>query len=114
MKHTMDLAPAPFAMMESGQKTIELRLNDEKRQKIKIGDEIEFVNTKSGATLRREVAALYHFKNFEELYRSLPLILCGYTEETLPNASPRDMDIYYSPERQKRYGVVGIELKDIP
>lgn len=32
-------------MIKSGEKTIELRLFDEKRQCIKVGDEIEFVNT---------------------------------------------------------------------
>ena len=30
MTHTMNLDPAPFTMIESGKKTIELRLYDEK------------------------------------------------------------------------------------
>lgn len=42
MNHKMNLFPEPFEMISSGQKTIELRLNDEKRQKIQIGDIIEF------------------------------------------------------------------------
>ena len=40
MEHTMQLNPVPFAMIKSGQKTIELCLYDEKRQKIAIGDTI--------------------------------------------------------------------------
>lgn len=45
MKHTMKLRPNPFRMILCGEKTYELRLYDEKRQCIKIGDEIVFVNT---------------------------------------------------------------------
>ncbi len=43
MVHEMLLAPKPFEMMKSGQKTIELRLYDEKRKHIQIGDRIRFI-----------------------------------------------------------------------
>ena len=43
--HNMKLNPYPFEMIKSGQKTIELRLLDEKRQLIKVGDTIVFTNT---------------------------------------------------------------------
>ena len=42
--HEMKLYPAPFDSIKSGRKTVEMRLNDEKRQLIKIGDRIRFVN----------------------------------------------------------------------
>ena len=42
MKHEMKLQPNPFFQIKNGQKTIEVRLNDEKRQQLKVGDEIEF------------------------------------------------------------------------
>lgn len=32
MKHYMNLCPEPFDMIRSGDKTIELRLNDEKKE----------------------------------------------------------------------------------
>jgi len=38
MKHEMKLYPEPFQMIADGRKTIELRLYDEKRKKIKAGD----------------------------------------------------------------------------
>ena len=38
MEHTMNLNAHPFEMMRSGKKTIELRLYDEKRRKISVGD----------------------------------------------------------------------------
>ncbi|MGN1112699.1 MAG: ASCH domain-containing protein [Acutalibacteraceae bacterium] len=112
MKHRMKLNPSPFTMIKSGEKTIELRLNDEKRQKIKIGDEIEFENTDdSTQVLNAKVLNLYKFCSFEELYKSLPLLKCGYTSDDVCTAKPSDMERYYSAEQQKKYGVVGIELE---
>ena len=108
--HYMKLHPEPFAMIKSGKKTIELRLYDEKRQKIKVGDTIEFTDAVSGETLRATVTALHRFDNFAELYRSLPLLSCGYTEETVAEAKPSDMETYYTVVEQEKYGVVGIGL----
>ena len=51
----MKLNPAPFEMIKSGQKTIELRLYDEKRQLVNIGDEIVFTNMVTGETLQTKV-----------------------------------------------------------
>ena len=48
--HSMKLKPLPFAAIQSGKKVLELRLNDEKRQKIKIGDTIVFTQTETGET----------------------------------------------------------------
>ena len=45
MIHKMNLNPEPFERILSGRKTIELRLNDEKRRLIKVGDKIEFIQT---------------------------------------------------------------------
>ena len=108
--HKMKLNPEPFEKIKGGQKTIELRLYDEKRQKIKSGDSIVFTNVCSGEKLRATVKNLHCFESFEELYRSLPLLKCGYTPEDIDGASPSDMGQYYSLEEQKKYGVVGIEL----
>ena len=38
MIHKMNLAAEPFEQIASGRKTIEMRLLDEKRQKLMIGD----------------------------------------------------------------------------
>lgn len=108
--HKMKLAPGPFAMIKSGDKTIELRLFDEKRQKIKVGDSIVFTETVTGEKLSTKVEKLHRFASFAELYKSLPLLKCGYTEETIPYAKPSDMVEYYSAEKQNKYGVVGIEI----
>lgn len=111
MKHTMNLNPKPFEMISEGRKTIELRLNDEKRRLIQEGDEIEFISVSdSGKRLNCKVIRLHRFPSFEELYKSLPLKECGYTEENISRADPVDMEKYYSRERQAEYGVLGIEI----
>lgn len=110
MEHKMNLNPEPFEMIRSGQKTIELRLNDEKRQKIKVGDSIEFTQTETGEKLFAEVIAMHRFDSFAKLYQELPLMKCGYTEADIATAKPEDMNLYYTPEQQSKYGVLGVEI----
>lgn len=111
MTHYMKLQPVPFEKISSGQKTIELRLFDEKRQRIRPGDTIIFSNiADSAATVSVTVLNLLCFRNFKELFASLPLDKCGYAEAEVHSASVSDMNIYYSEEEQQRYGVVGIEI----
>ncbi|MBR3681597.1 MAG: DUF3850 domain-containing protein [Clostridia bacterium] len=109
--HFMKLQPCPFEEIKSGEKTIELRLFDEKRQKIKVGDVIVFTSLATGEEIRAEVVCLHIFESFEELYRTLPLLKCGYTAQDIDTASPADMELYYSKGEQEKYGVVGIELR---
>ena len=114
MKYEMKLHNNPFNLINSGSKTIELRLNDKKRQLINIGDKIVFTNT---ADSKQEITVivvnLHRFNSFEELYNTLPLLKCGYTEKDITKANPKDMEIYYSKEQQEEYGVVGIEIRTI-
>jgi ASC-1-like (ASCH) protein len=108
--HHMKLQPSPFEKIKSGEKTIELRLFDEKRQQIKEGDQLVFTQTETGENLLTTVLKLHRFDTFEALYRSLPLLKCGYTPADVDQADPADMEQYYSAEEQRKYGVVGIEL----
>ena len=110
-RHIMNLMPAPLKMIREGRKTIELRLYDEKRKQISIGDIITFVNTEDkDDELTARVTDLYVFNTFDELYKKLPLLECGYTEDDIASASPSDMELYYPKDKQKLYGVVGIKL----
>ncbi len=109
--HRMKLNPEPFRMMELGRKTIELRLWDEKRRRLRVGDVIRFEDvTDETEVLYVRVEELRVFPDFAGLYRTLPLLACGYSEENVAFASPEDMRRYYSPERQARWGVVGIRV----
>lgn len=114
MLHKMKLAARPFEMIADESKTIELRLNDEKRQQVAVGDEIEFTHlTKPIVKQTVQVKALHHFASFAALYQQLPLLECGYTPDSLASASPSDMEAYYTLEQQAQYGVLGIEISRI-
>lgn len=108
--HFMKLQTGPFEQVKCGRKTMELRLYDEKRQQVKVGDRIVFTHILTGETLETTVVNLHRFETFDELYKSLPLLQCGYTKENVERATPADMEQYYSVEEQKKYGVVGIEF----
>ena len=109
--HIMKLNPVPMKMFRDGQKTIELRLYDEKRRKIAVGDKIRFINSsKFTDVLSVTVEELFVFSSFDELYKNLPLSECGYTCDNIDKASPNDMELYYSNDEQLKYGVVGIRI----
>ena len=109
MTHFMKLKPEPFKAIKIGMKDIEMRLNDEKRQTIKIGDFIEFTNTESGEILKVKVINKHHFSSFDDLYKSFDKSRLGYYENEI--AHPNDMTQYYPQEEINQSGVVGIEIK---
>ena len=55
-----------FLKIKNGIKTIELRLYDEKRRKLNIGDIILFENRKDNEQIKCRVVKLHLFKNFKE------------------------------------------------
>jgi len=111
MTHVLNLHSGPFEEIRLGRKTIELRLWDEKRSRIRVGDTLVFAHSDDPSrTLTTTVTALHRFPDFAALYAALPLDKCGYLPEEIPSASPADMNAYYSVEKQALYGVVGIEI----
>ncbi len=68
MLHKMKLQRDPFEKIRQGKKTVELRLYDEKRQGVQMGDEIEFTDlTEPSRKLLTKVLRLHLFDSFEEL-----------------------------------------------
>ena len=111
MTHFMKLKNEPFMSIKNGLKTIEMRLFDEKRKQIKVGDTIEFTNIVSLEKLKVKVINLHKFKNFEELYSHFNKTQLGYKQTE--NANPNDMNQYYTNDDIHKYGVLGIEIKTI-
>ena len=113
MHHEMSLRPGPFAMIADGRKRYELRLLDEKRRMISVGDTIAFTCTEDERTVHTRVTSLQPFDSFAALYAALPLTECGYTQENVARAHPSDMEKYYPPEKQADYGVLAIGVERI-
>lgn len=109
MKHEMKLQHSPFLSIKAGTKTVEMRLYDEKRALIRVGDEILFTDVDTAETLDCIVVALYVYKSFDELYRHHDKISIGYKENE--TADPKDMLAYYPQEKIEKYGVIGIGIR---
>ena len=113
MIHYMNLVPSAFKKIEDGSKTIELRLNDEKRQRINVEDTVVFCCSSTKDIITAQVSGLHKFSDFEELYKALPLEKCGYTVAELDIAHYTDMEQYYTKEQIEKYGALGIELFNV-
>lgn len=105
--HYMKLNPTPFSQIADGEKTIELRLNDQKRQEIRVNDRIQFTNVDNGKKLTARVTALHHADSFAQLFDSIPTERCGLPK----HADAACMNAYYSREKQEKYGALGIALQ---
>ena len=106
MLHKMKLNESPFERIKNGTKTIEFRLYDEKRQQIKVGDKIEFSKLPDlQEKLLVDVVKLYKEDTFENLFRKL------YADEYEIKRKTKSMEQYYSHEKEKEYGVLGIKIK---
>ena len=104
MEHRMNLWDSPFNHIKQGSKTVELRLNDEKRQLIHKGDTLVFTNSVTHEEMITLVTGIRVFSNFAELYSQYDKISMGYDEDE--DASPDDMLLYYSDEKIKKYNEV--------
>ena len=111
--HDMSLREAPFRAVADGTKVIEMRLLDEKRRKIRVGDRIRFTLSDGTESVTALVVGLHYFPSFEALYTSLIPVVgavgLGYAEGDTPN--PKDMQDYYSEDAIARYEVIGIEIR---
>lgn len=109
MTHQMKLQNSPFYSIKSGKKTIEMRLNDEKRKLIKIGDAIEFTHMENGEKVLTCVVNLTPFPSFKELYDHFDKTALGYEMDEI--ADHTDMSKYYDEKEILLYGVLAIEIK---
>ncbi len=109
---TMKLQPKPFEAIKNGTKTIEMRLWDEKRKHITVGDTIEFVNMADAKQIvLTKVVGVHVYPTFKELYRDYRKEELGYAENEVAN--PKDMEEYYPIIEQEKHCVVGLEIRVI-
>ncbi len=106
----MKLYQAGFNGIKESKQTIEIRLNDEKRQKLNIGDQIEFtlINQET-EKIRVEIIELLQHQTFQELFKNISLSEWNASDWTIEQAVKRCHDIY-SPEQEQRHGVLGIRI----
>ncbi|MBR2830999.1 ASCH domain-containing protein [Candidatus Saccharibacteria bacterium] len=107
--HEMNLQPKYFDFMKNGTKRVELRLYDEKRSQIELGDIIEFSKSENDI-LKAEVIGLLRYNSFKDLFEDFDISIladASMTKVELLNT----LSEFYTPEKQAEYGVIGIRLK---
>ncbi len=122
----MRLADDMFEKMKAGTKTMEIRLFDEKRQKVDIGDYIEFrkVSDENERIIRR-VADLEIWESFKRAF-DLDYYDDKKTDKRLRYSAerlgfPADSDLqsivegmykYYTKEQEEKHGVIAFSLEE--
>jgi ASC-1-like (ASCH) protein len=111
MTHTMKLSEPYYSLVKQNKKTVEIRVNDEKRQKLKIKNTIIFTKQDGSGKFTRKIKNLVISKNFETSIRSATLKKCMPNIKKIKEA----VNIYHSfpnyKENAKKYGVIAIYLK---
>jgi len=106
----MRLNNESFNLIKDGYKTIEVRLNDEKRKALTINDTIVFTNRKTNETLQATVLNILHYNNFEELLDSHDIHDFGDNNKERYLEYLRKL---YTKEEETECGVLGIKIRVI-
>ena len=108
---TIHLDSDIFEIVKNGTKTVEVRLYDEKRRKLKVGDTLVFLKRPDDIEqIKTKITNLEVYKNFKELvnnYDIKDLYLESYTKEMFLDELKR----FYSEEDQEKYGVLAITFE---
>ena len=111
MKHEMKLQQKYYDFIKRGTKRIEIRLFDEKRQKIKIGDTIKFLKEDNpDESFEVKVIGLLRYNSFEDMFKDFDISVLSdksMTKDELISV----LEKFYTKEKQEKYGVLGIRIE---
>ena len=111
MKYIMKLNPKYFEYVKNGTKRVEVRLNDEKRKSMKVGDTIIFQKEPElKEEINTQIVNLIVKRNFKELIRNLDV--SEYSDKSESEEKfLKDLYMFYTKNQVEKYGVVGIQIK---
>jgi len=110
MIYYMHLDNNPFQEIKEGSKTVEIRLNDEKRSKLTLNDKINFINRETSENLLTGIVSLKTYKTYEELVHGTFLGAFGPRYSNKQELLEKSF-AYYSKKDQLKYGLLRIGLK---
>ncbi|MDW8542945.1 ASCH domain-containing protein [Staphylococcus sp. 50Mo3-1] len=111
IEHSMRLNDEPFQLVKEGTKTIEVRLNDTKRQKIQSGDFITFTNLKSAEQITVEVIGAEVFTSFQALLNHYSNQVTGFSNDIQLSQKLASIYQIYSQTDELAYGALAIEIR---
>ncbi len=108
----MSLTSVPFDKIKNRKKTIEIRLYDEKRRGVKVGDVIVFSRLPDKEEkIKVKVVGLSIFKSFHDLISHFDKSKFGHDQALSIEDQIQLQREHYTPEEEKQNGVVGIHIK---
>lgn len=107
MKHIMPMMALPFKKLLDGSKKIDVRLYNEKCQKIRPNDIIEFECDDIKDKTLCLVKGFVVFESADEMAELLPSDIFGYKDKEEVRVRLNRLFLY---EDQRKYGVIGIFL----
>lgn len=111
MEHELKLQPNFFNYVIYGTKRIELRLYDEKRQKINIGDTIIFrKEPELTEMIEAKVIGLLRYASFADLFKDFNIDILADKSMTKQELLAT-LNKFYTLEKQRQYGIIGIRIK---
>lgn len=111
MEHEMKLQPEYYNFILNGTKRIEIRLYDEKRQQIKIGDVIKFLKEPElNESFNAKVVGLLRYNSFEEMFKDFDISILS-DESMTKDELISVLEQFYTKEKQEKYGVLGIRIE---
>lgn len=114
MQTSMKLLAVPFEKMKSGLKTVEIRLYDEKRQDLQVGDTIEFSKLPNlDEKITVEVVKLLKYASFRDLIHNYGMEYYGYPKDYSVENFITSIYTIYSKEEEENVGVLGIQVKTL-
>jgi len=100
-----------FNSIKEGKKTVEVRLNDEKRRKINVGDSIKFLKLPNkNETLYVQVTALRNYDTFKAMYKDIPFNAFDCEGWTMEEMLDSTYEIY-TLEQEKQWGTLAITIQ---
>jgi ASC-1-like (ASCH) protein len=108
----MKLNDKAFNNIKNGIKKFELRLYDDRRKNINLGDTIIFHNLNNlDDTISVKVLALLRYPSFADFFKDIDYKLCG-TATSLEEKLER-VHTFYSSEQEKEHGILAIKIQSI-
>ena len=105
----MNLRPKYCDFIKDGTKRIELRLYDEKRRSIQLGDIIEFAKS-DDEKFKAKVVGLLRYNSFANLFEDFDISILADSSMTKQELL-EVLGEFYSEEKQAEFGVIGIRIK---
>lgn len=111
MEHKMKLQPKYYNYILNGTKRIEIRLYDEKRQQIKIGDTIKFIKEPDLIeAFNAKVVGLLRYNSFADMFDDFDISVLS-DKNMNKKELLKALEQIYPKERQDKYGVLGIRIE---